>query len=134
MNPSAFSLEGTNTYIVGTGSRRLLVDTGDADFVAKYMPVLRQALAAAGATGIEQIVLTHWHRDHIGGARAVVDAFGPGITVRRFQPPEGPEVVWEGGEGATPVGEALAGLRVAPVADGEVLRVEGATLRAIHTP
>lgn len=136
MNPSAFSLRGTNTYIVGTGPRRILVDTGDADFVAEYIPVLRDAMSKAGATGIEQIVVTHWHRDHIGGVKAVLKEFGSDIVVRKFEPPEGPEKVWKAGgaEGAVSPLSALSGCNLKPLRDQEVLCTEGATLRVLHTP
>ena len=44
----------------------ILIDTGDASFADKYLPVLQEAITKAGATGLEQIVVTHWHRDHVG--------------------------------------------------------------------
>eukprot|EP00928_Gymnodinium_smaydae_P047889 TRINITY_DN31994_c0_g1_i1.p1 TRINITY_DN31994_c0_g1~~TRINITY_DN31994_c0_g1_i1.p1 ORF type:complete len:338 (-),score=29.09 TRINITY_DN31994_c0_g1_i1:65-1078(-) len=136
MNPSAFSLRGTNTYLVGTGPKRILIDTGDADFVEKYLPVLRKAVAEAGAKGIEQIVVTHWHRDHIGGVKAVLEEFGSDIPVRKFMPAEGAEVVWKqsSSEGGVSEEEALSGCTVKPLVDGEVLRTHGATLRVMHTP
>eukprot|EP00931_Biecheleriopsis_adriatica_P035346 TRINITY_DN20341_c0_g1_i1.p1 TRINITY_DN20341_c0_g1~~TRINITY_DN20341_c0_g1_i1.p1 ORF type:complete len:347 (+),score=36.86 TRINITY_DN20341_c0_g1_i1:78-1043(+) len=121
MNPSAFSLQGTNTYLVGTGSKRILIDTGDEDFVSEYIPVLRRAVQEAGATGIEQIVVTHWHRDHIGGVR---------VTCHH----QHKRVVWTGGEGAVSAETALEGCRVTPLLDGEVLKTEGATLHVLHTP
>lgn len=136
MNPSEFSLRGTNTYLVGTGSTRILIDTGDADFVSEYLPVLREALRDAGAVGLDQVVLTHWHRDHVGGVQAVLSEFGRNIPVRKFQPAEGPEVVWSqaGSEGAFDAEAALSGCTVKPMLHGEVLRTEGATLRVLHTP
>jgi glyoxylase-like metal-dependent hydrolase (beta-lactamase superfamily II) len=57
-NPSALTLDGTNTYVVGTW----LVDPGPADegHVA--------AVRAAAVRGIEGVVLTHGHADHAEGA------------------------------------------------------------------
>lgn len=136
MNPSAFSLRGTNTYIVGTGKKRILIDTGDADFTGEYIPVLKRALAESGGEGLEQIIVTHWHRDHVGGVKKVLEAFGPELPVRKIVPLEGAEVVWSGGggEGETSSVAALDGCRLEPLADGEIVRTEGATLRVLYTP
>lgn len=115
-NPGVFTGPGTNTYLVGTGRERILLDTGDGR--ADYLPVLEQALERAGGVSIQEIVLTHGHPDHIGGAAGVIERFG------RLRVSKRP---WPG------VDERY-GLDTVPIGDGDTLRTEGATLRAIHTP
>ena len=50
-NPSLFTGPGTNTYLVGTGKRRILLDTGQG--CDAYIPVLERALERAGCEGSE---------------------------------------------------------------------------------
>jgi glyoxylase-like metal-dependent hydrolase (beta-lactamase superfamily II) len=57
-NPSALTLDGTNTYVVGAW----VVDPGPAD--AEHAAAVR----AVAAEGIEGVVLTHGHADHAEGA------------------------------------------------------------------
>ena len=57
MNPSEFTLQGTNTYLVGTGPSRWLIDTGEGR--REYIPLLRKAMEDEGVTGLEGILLTH---------------------------------------------------------------------------
>src|SRR5512147_1859872 len=65
-NPGPFTGPGTNTYLIGTGARPLLLDTGQG--VPQYLPLLERALRETRpAEGLQGIVLTHGHADHIGG-------------------------------------------------------------------
>jgi glyoxylase-like metal-dependent hydrolase (beta-lactamase superfamily II) len=57
-NPSPLTLDGTNTYVVGSW----IVDPGPAD------PAHLEAVRAAAADGIDGVVLTHGHADHAEGA------------------------------------------------------------------
>jgi glyoxylase-like metal-dependent hydrolase (beta-lactamase superfamily II) len=57
-NPSALTLDGTNTYVVG----RWVVDPGPA--VASHVDAVRRA----ANDGIEGVVLTHSHADHAEAA------------------------------------------------------------------
>jgi glyoxylase-like metal-dependent hydrolase (beta-lactamase superfamily II) len=63
-NPRAYTLQGTNTYLLGTGERRMLLDTGEG--YPAYTAVLADVLRAEGAR-IARVLLTHHHYDHIGG-------------------------------------------------------------------
>lgn len=83
-NPGLYTLTGTNTYLVGTGAKRVLVDTGEG--TPEYLPQLEAAMQQAGCTGLQEIVVTHWHHDHLGGVPAVVERFGSHIPVRKFVP------------------------------------------------
>ncbi len=115
-NPSLFTGPGTNTYLVGTGRERILLDTGDGR--ETYLPVLEQALARDGGITIQEIVLTHGHPDHIGGAASVLERFG---RVRVSKRP-------------CPEFDAHHPVEIHPIVDGHVVETEGATLRAVHTP
>jgi glyoxylase-like metal-dependent hydrolase (beta-lactamase superfamily II) len=60
-NPSALTLDGTNTYVVGAW----IVDPGPAD--EGHLEAVRRA----AGRGIEGVVLTHSHADHAEGAESL---------------------------------------------------------------
>ena len=115
-NPGVFTGPGTNTYLIGTGPQRILLDTGEGR--PAYLDVLERACARAGVTGLQEIVLTHGHPDHMGGVRGVIERFGP-LRVSKLG--------WPGND-------ERYGVELAPLADGDCVRTPGATLRAVHTP
>jgi len=115
-NPGVFTGPGTNTYLVGTGRERLLLDTGQG--LPAYLPVLERALARAGGARLREIVVTHAHPDHLGGVRSIRERFG---ALRVSKRP------WPGADDSM-------GCEVTPIDEGSVIAVEGATLRAVHAP
>ena len=128
-NPSAFTLQGTNTYLVGTGKTRWLIDTGEGK--RAYAPLLRRAMKAHGVEGLEGVLLTHWHGDHVGGL-ASVRAMFPDVAVvahKRVRRDKGEKALGEGGNE-----DPRAARTYADVADGAVFRATGATIRAMRTP
>ena len=116
-NPSAFAGPGTNTYLVGTGPERLLIDPGEGR--DSYLPILDEGMKTAGCERIRAIVLTHGHPDHIGGVRSVLERHGR-VPVWKFS--------------YEPFDESFGDLDLQDLADGDRIETEGATLRAIHTP
>jgi glyoxylase-like metal-dependent hydrolase (beta-lactamase superfamily II) len=115
-NPSVFTGPGTNTYLIGTGRKRVLLDTGEGR--DDYMPVLEEAVTRAGCEGIQEIVLTHGHRDHLGGVAQIRERFGP-MEVHKL---------------AYPDFDDPYALGARQLEAGGVVETEGATLRAHHTP
>ena len=65
LNASPMTLRGTNTYIIGKGKRRILFDTGDGA-QPEYFLNLKKSLNF-DRISIRDIVLSHWHLDHVGG-------------------------------------------------------------------
>ncbi len=115
-NPSAFTGPGTNTYIVGTSKRPILLDTGQG--VAIYVDLLEAALKElSGSSEFERIVLTHAHVDHLGGVKQVTERFGEMEVLK---------MPWEGHD--APAGAISA------IGHDAVVHTEGATLRAVFTP
>jgi glyoxylase-like metal-dependent hydrolase (beta-lactamase superfamily II) len=110
-NPSPFTGPGTNTYIVGTSKRPILLDTGQG--VAIYADLLETALKELSASSeLERIVLTHAHVDHLGGVKQVTERFGEMEVLK---------MPWEGHD--APAGEISA------IGHDAVVHTEGATRR-----
>ena len=79
-NPGRFTLNGTNTYVVGTGRHRMLIDCGEGR--PAYATAIREACRRLDCD-ITTLLLTHSHFDHIGGLPQLRRLF-PRIKVRRF--------------------------------------------------
>lgn len=107
-NPGKFTLQGTNTYLIGTGRKRILLDTGEGR--PAWISSLKNTLANENAT-IESALISHWHHDHVGGIRDLLDV-SPKTVVFKNRPEKGHS----------------------EITDGQVFRVEGATLTASYTP
>jgi glyoxylase-like metal-dependent hydrolase (beta-lactamase superfamily II) len=116
-NPGPFTGPGTNTYLVGTGKRPILLDTGVGLDV--YDPLLEKGLLETkGANELQEIVLTHVHQDHIGGVPNVKKRFGE-LTVSKH--------IW-------PEKDQAYDFPLTYIEDGAQVETDGVTLRAIHTP
>lgn len=118
-NPSAFTFRGTNTWIIGRG-RVAVLDPGPED--ATHLAAI---LAALKGEEITHILVSHTHRDHSPGARALQAATGaPTYGFGRHMIP--PDQGGEGGDhGFTPDVQ---------VPDGGVIEGEDWRLTALHTP
>ncbi|KAE9551324.1 hypothetical protein FO519_005475 [Halicephalobus sp. NKZ332] len=113
-NPGPFTLQGTNTYLVGTGKKRILIDAGEPG-ITEYISKLKDAL---GDAEIEAIVATHWHQDHVGGIENVRKLAGKNVPVYKFKRQD--------------ASEDAKDYKI--VEDGYELSTEGATLKLLYTP
>lgn len=113
-NPSAYTSTGTQTYVVGR-ERVIVIDPGPES--AEHLAAMR---ASIGGRRVSAILVTHNHRDHSPGARALADATGapilggpPVAADRSFDSDYRPDRILK---------------------DGDTLAVDGATLAVLATP
>ncbi|KAI0182293.1 beta-lactamase-like protein [Xylaria flabelliformis] len=109
-NAGKFTLQGTNTYVIGTGEERLLIDTGQG--IPEWADLIASTLAASNIT-LSHVLLTHWHGDHTGGVPDLLKLY-PSLSSSIYK--------------------HSPGKAQQPITDGQVFCVEGATVRAVHAP
>jgi ribonuclease/clavin/mitogillin len=80
LNPGMMTGPGTNTYLVGR-REPILIDTGAG--APGYMALLADYLRQRGWERPARVILTHRHRDHIGGVAHLRERF-PGIAVSKL--------------------------------------------------
>ncbi|KAJ6788902.1 hypothetical protein PWT90_00113 [Aphanocladium album] len=107
-NPGKFTLQGTNTYLLGSGKRRILIDSGEGK--PEWAASLREVLRAEGAT-VDTILLSHWHHDHVGGVDDL-HQIAPQAVIYKFDPTEGQHAI----------------------ENSQIFQADGVTLTAHHTP
>ena len=120
-NPSPFTYTGTQTHLVGTADLAV-IDPGPAD--AAHHQALLRAIAGRPVTAI---VVTHHHRDHSPGTRALQAATGAPIV--------GAAPVFLADDG--PRADAAFDTDYSPdrvLTEGDTVAGEGWTLAAIATP
>jgi glyoxylase-like metal-dependent hydrolase (beta-lactamase superfamily II) len=73
-----------NGYLINTGSKLVLVDTGAAGLFGPTLGKLANSLKAAGyqPEQVDEIYITHMHPDHVGGLMAGDKMVFPNATVR----------------------------------------------------
>ncbi|MFT4286744.1 MBL fold metallo-hydrolase [Nocardioides sp.] len=104
-NPGPMTLDGTNTWVLRSGERSLVVDPGPLDDA-------HLAAVAAAAGDVAGVLLTHHHLDHSAGARELAERVG--APVRALDP-----AYTLGAEG---------------LHDGEVVAVGDLEVRVVATP
>ncbi len=116
-NGSIMTGPGTNSYLVGSAGRWTLIDPGPASEV--HLAALLDLLAQRGGH-LERILVTHTHKDHSPGARALSQSTGAPVWGRLALHGQ-----WQD-EDFAPQHELQAGERITAGTD--------CTLRVVHTP
>lgn len=115
--PTLPPFEHTNAYVLAHDGVAIVVDPGAGD--AEALDLLAEALGAAAAVRSPKgVVLTHTHRDHVGGVSALLERW-PDLQV------------WAP---AGELGRCEAAWRAVGLRDGRRLTLGSATVELVGTP
>jgi glyoxylase-like metal-dependent hydrolase (beta-lactamase superfamily II) len=123
-NAGPYTFLGTNSYIVGDGTVAV-IDPGPDD--AAHRRAIAEAIRGER---LAYILVTHSHRDHCEGARALQRRLGGEIVA--FGPVNGPR-----GAGAPGLGDSFVDPHFVPdraVTDGDSISARGFAIDVLHTP
>jgi glyoxylase-like metal-dependent hydrolase (beta-lactamase superfamily II) len=112
-NPGAYTGPGGNNTFLIHGAEPALVDAGVGD--PRHLEALAEAL---GGRALARVLVTHGHSDHASGVAAIAEQW-PSVEFMKVRSTGGDErydVPWTF------------------VADGDLVRAGGRTLRVLHTP
>ena len=129
LNPGSHTLQGTNTYLVGLGSSKILIDTGEDVSAERYVEfLLSKVFPQTGTKALSHILLTHGHGDHQGGVQTLLAQ----LVKRGLHPlPKIYKRLIPGGGDFPP----RSGFDCLDIKDGDVFKCDGggATIRAVYT-
>ncbi|CAK83146.1 unnamed protein product (macronuclear) [Paramecium tetraurelia] len=114
-NPGQFTLKGTNTYLMGTGKARILIDTGEGK--EEYKMHLKQIVDNEQCE-ITIVLITHHHHDHIGGISQVLELFPNSQVYKNLDHNLESDKLYP----------------FKPLQDGQIFQVENCTITAISLP
>ena len=137
--------QGTNTYLLGSTTPFILLDTGEGkpEYIPQLATALREAHSAAASPStplISDIILSHRHADHYGGLPSVL------ALLREIQSTSAPRLhkfPLAGDKGISfmlsqiPPGTFATtetGRELHDLFDGQELRGTDTTLTILHTP
>ena len=94
---------------MGTGSKRLVIDTGQG--IPDWANLISSTFSTSKIS-LSHVFLAHWHGDHTFGVPDLIRMYPPlSSSIYKHTPSKTQQ----------------------PITDGQVLRVEGTTIRAAHT-
>ncbi|HEX6746459.1 MAG TPA: MBL fold metallo-hydrolase [Longimicrobium sp.] len=125
-NPSAMTLDGTRTFIVGR-ARPAVIDPGPDDPAH-----LRAILDALGGASPAAILLTHAHADHTAAAPALAATTGAPVMIAPGMAPHPPRPPFSraAGEGERTESDLVSRW----LAEGDEIETDAGALTVVHTP
>lgn len=127
LNPGTHTLQGTNTWYIGTSSTKILVDTGEDITSKEYCSFLLDVVFKSTNTErLSDILLTHGHCDHQGGVALLLKELKrrnpnsplPKVHKRNVQLNDYP----------------CKGFANEHIENNQIFKCKGATLQSIWTP
>jgi glyoxylase-like metal-dependent hydrolase (beta-lactamase superfamily II) len=72
---------GQSTLVVSPSGESLLIDTGWSDFNGRDADRIVAAAKSAGISELDYVLITHYHRDHVGGVRQLAERMRIGTFI-----------------------------------------------------